>query len=77
MTLQEYAKHGAEALRSSERMMRQNIELWKDTPEESGDYYDAEWLVCLSQEEAATLTTNLANAAKFLDLVADDAKGAA
>ena len=61
-----FCRKGAEALRSSERMLRSEYEAAKDDA-------DPDWCLHLSRGEAVTCADNLAAAARFLDRLADAA----
>lgn len=65
----EYCRLAAEALRSSERMMKRQMEIWESTPEGDGQFHDPDWNVQLSQDQAAGLISNLKTVAEFLDLL--------
>ncbi len=69
MTLEEYCRGAAEVLRSSERMMQHQVAICKQTPEDDAPFYDPEWSVDLSQDQANGLIRNLSDAAKLLDLL--------
>jgi hypothetical protein len=65
----EYCRLAAEALRSSERMMQRQLGIFKSTPEGDGQFYDPDWNVQISQDQAAVLISNLKTVAEFLDLL--------
>ena len=69
MDIEEFCRKAAEVMRSSERMMKGQIEFWKETPENDGIYYDPDWQVKLDQNQAAILVRNLSDAAKLFDLL--------
>lgn len=69
MDLDEYCRLAAKVMRSSERMVQRNVEIWKQTPENDGKYYDPDWDVHISQKEADLLISNLSKAADLLDLL--------
>jgi len=69
MDIEEFCRKAAEVLRSSERMMKDQIEFWKETPEEGGIFYDPDWQVKLDQSQAAILVQNLSDVSVLLDLL--------
>lgn len=75
MNLKTYLGKAAEVLRSSERMVQRNIEIWREEP--GSKYYDPDWDVHLDQDEIAGLIRNLSDAANLFDLLATDAGVAA
>ncbi|WP_127113044.1 hypothetical protein [Shimia sediminis] len=77
MNLKDYCGKAAEVLRSSERMVQRNVEIWKQTPETDGDFYDPEWDVHLEQDEIKGLLLNLADAANIFDILSQNSDAAA
>jgi len=77
MNLKEYCGKAADVLRSSERMVQRNVEIWRQTPESDGKYFDPDWHVSLSQAEVAGLLRNLTDAANFFEILAKNSDAAA
>jgi len=77
MNLKNYCGKAAEVLRSSEQMVQRNVEIWKQTPESDGKYYDPDWDVHLEQDEIKGLIRNLTDAANLFDILAQNSDAAA
>lgn len=77
MNLKKYCASAAEVLRSSERMVQRNVEIWRQTPDSDGENYNPEWDVCLSQDEIAGLIRNLTDCANFFEILAENSDAAA
>jgi len=77
MNLKEYLGKAADVLRSSERMVQRNVEIWKETPEKDGEYYNPDWDVHLDQEEVAGLIRNLTDAANLFEILSKNSDAAA
>lgn len=60
----DYCAKAAEVLRSSEHMLRRNLEIWNDPD-------DPDWHLTLPHAEAATCADNLAAAAGFFAWLGD------
>ena len=63
--------HAAEAMRSSERWLKSQYEMWESTPESDGEYHDPEWEVRLDHVEAERLIVNLCRAAEIFERLAE------
>lgn len=72
MNLKEYCGKAAEVLRSSERMVQRNVEIWRETPETDGEHYDPDWDIHLEQDEVAGLIRNLTDAANLFEVLAEN-----
>ncbi|MBN2629101.1 MAG: hypothetical protein JXR75_01015 [Rhodobacteraceae bacterium] len=77
MDLKEYCNLAADVLRSSERMVQRNVEMCRETSEGSGKYYNPDWWVTISQEEAAGLAKNLTDAANLFEVLSKNPEAAA
>ncbi len=77
MNLKTYCGKAAEVLRSSERMVQRNLEIWKQSPEADGKYYDPDWDVHLDQDEIKGLIRNLTDAANLFDVLSQNPDAAA
>ena len=75
MDLKEYCGKAADVLRSSERMMQRNVEIWKQQPDEP--YYDPAWDVHIEQDEVAGLIRNLTQAADLFEILSKNSDAAA
>ena len=72
INLKEYLSQAAAVLRSSERMVQRNVEIWRQTPERDGEMYDPDWDVHLEQNEVAGLLSNLKDAAHLFQVLAEN-----
>lgn len=77
MNLKEYCGKAAEVLRSSERMVQRNVEIWRETPENDGEYYNPDWDVNLTQDEINGLVRNLTDAANLFEVLSKNSDAAA
>lgn len=77
MNLKTYCGRAAEVLRSSERMVQHNVEIWRETPESDGENYDPDWEIHLTQDEIKGLIRNLTDAANLFEVLSENSDAAA
>lgn len=77
MNLKHYCGKAADVLRSSERMVQRNVEIWRETPETDGEHYNPDWDIHLAQDEIDGLVRNLTDAANLFEVLSKNSDAAA
>ena len=77
INLKDYCNNAARVLYSTEKLVKRNQEIWRETPEQDGELYNPEWTVSFSQEDVSLLIRNLHETGTFFEILGGNQDAAA
>ena len=77
INVKDYCNNAARFLYSMKQLVEHNLEIWRQTPEQDGEWYNPDWTVSFSQEDVSLLIRNLHETGTFFEILGGNQDAAA